>query len=105
MAGRFRIAGCMACFWRATAQGKPVRVGELDEEMVFESRKPATRSSWALRRGGSKRLRMTGCWCRRRRAIPGKMPFWHGDRAGGRWSLGGGSARWCGAARDAAQWR
>ncbi len=45
----------------AGERSKPVRVGELDEEMVFESR-PGRRLFLALRRGGSMRLRMTGCW-------------------------------------------
>ena len=31
-----------------------------------------------------------------RRAMPGKMPFWHGDHGGtSDWSLAGGLAPWC----------
>ena len=61
--------------------GKPVRIGELDEEMVFESRVGEVfllgASSW----------RITDISHDRVLAIPapgeaGKMPFWKGDRAG-----------------------
>jgi ATP-dependent helicase Lhr and Lhr-like helicase len=45
----------------AHSEGKAVRVGELDEEMVFESI-PARRSSWARPPGASWRSRTTACW-------------------------------------------
>ncbi|MFO0553795.1 MAG: DEAD/DEAH box helicase [Polyangiaceae bacterium] len=60
---------------------KPMRIGELDEEMVFESRVGEVfllgASSW----------RITEITHDRVLAIPapgepGKMPFWHGDRPG-----------------------
>ena len=50
------------------------RVGELDEEMVFETHGRATPSSLARPPGGSKRSRTTACSCRRRRASPARCP-------------------------------
>ena len=58
-----------------------LRVGELDEEMVFESR-VGRRFSSARRRGASRRSRTIASSSRRRPGEPGKMPFWHGDRPG-----------------------
>ena len=65
----------------AGEHAKPVRVGELDEEMVFES-KPGEvftlgASSWRIEEITQDRVLV--------RPAPGeagKMPFWHGDRAG-----------------------
>ncbi|MBK8938610.1 MAG: DEAD/DEAH box helicase [Polyangiaceae bacterium] len=64
-----------------TPDRRPVRIGELDEEMVFESRVGEVfllgASSW----------RITDITFDRVLAVPapgepGKMPFWRGDRAG-----------------------
>jgi ATP-dependent Lhr-like helicase len=57
------------------------RVGELDEEMVFES-KPGEvfllgASSWRIEDITHDRVLVTPA-----PGEPGKMPFWHGDRAG-----------------------
>jgi ATP-dependent Lhr-like helicase len=60
---------------------KPVRVGELDEEMVFESRPGDTfilgASTWRIDEITHDRVLVTPA-----PGDPGKMPFWHGDRAG-----------------------
>ncbi len=60
---------------------KPVRVGELDEEMVFESRTGDTfilgASTWRIDEITHDRVLVTPA-----PGDPGKMPFWHGDRAG-----------------------
>ena len=57
--------GLYGVFLAGRAQGKPVRVGELDEEMVFESRTGDTfvlgASTWRVRR-----LRMIAYWFRQR---------------------------------------
>jgi ATP-dependent helicase Lhr and Lhr-like helicase len=65
----------------AGTRAKPVRVGELDEEMVFESRTGDTfilgASAWRIDEITHDRVLVT--------AAPGeagKMPFWHGDQAG-----------------------
>jgi len=63
------------------AEGKPVRVGELDEEMVFESRTGDTfilgASTWRIDEITHDRVLVTPA-----PGQPGKMPFWHGDNAG-----------------------
>jgi ATP-dependent helicase Lhr and Lhr-like helicase len=60
---------------------KPVRVGELDEEMVFESKPGETfvlgASAWRIEEITHDRVLVTPA-----PGEPGKMPFWHGDRAG-----------------------
>jgi ATP-dependent Lhr-like helicase len=60
---------------------KPVRVGELDEEMVFESRTGDTfvlgASTWRIDEITHDRVLVSPA-----PGEPGKMPFWHGDRAG-----------------------
>ncbi len=60
---------------------KPVRVGELDEEMVFESRTGDTfvlgASTWRIDEITHDRVLVTPA-----PGQPGKMPFWHGDTAG-----------------------
>ncbi len=60
---------------------KPVRVGELDEEMVFESRTGDTfilgASTWRIEEITHDRVLVSPA-----PGDPGKMPFWHGDRAG-----------------------
>lgn len=57
------------------------RVGELDEEMVFESRPGEVfmlgASSWRIEEITHDRVTVTPA-----AGEPGKMPFWHGDRAG-----------------------
>jgi ATP-dependent Lhr-like helicase len=65
----------------AGARAKPVRVGELDEEMVFESRTGDTfilgASTWRIDEITHDRVLVTPA-----PGDPGKMPFWHGDQAG-----------------------
>jgi ATP-dependent Lhr-like helicase len=60
---------------------KPVRVGELDEEMVFESRVGETfvlgASTWRIDEITHDRVLVSPA-----PGEPGKMPFWHGDLAG-----------------------
>src|SRR3984957_4686014 len=60
---------------------KPVRVGELDEEMVFESRTGDTfilgASTWRIDEITHDRVLVSPA-----PGQPGKMPFWHGDYAG-----------------------
>jgi ATP-dependent Lhr-like helicase len=62
-------------------RAKPVRVGELDEEMVFESRTGDTfilgASTWRIEEITHDRVLVSPA-----PGDPGKMPFWHGDRAG-----------------------
>ncbi len=67
---------------RGSTKGKPSRrVGELDEEMVFELREGEVfllgASSWRAEEITRDRVLVTPA-----AGIPGKMPFWHGDRAG-----------------------
>ncbi len=63
------------------AEGKPVRVGELDEEMVFESRTGDVfvlgASTWRIDEITHDRVLVSPA-----PGQPGKMPFWHGDAAG-----------------------
>jgi len=60
---------------------KPVRVGELDEEMVFESRPGEVfllgASAWRIEQITQDRVMVSPA-----PGEAGKMPFWHGDRAG-----------------------
>jgi len=62
-------------------RSKPVRVGELDEEMVFESRTGDTfilgASTWRIDEITHDRVLVTPA-----PGEAGKMPFWHGDQAG-----------------------
>jgi ATP-dependent Lhr-like helicase len=73
--------GLYGVFLAGRAQGKPVRVGELDEEMVFESRTGDTfvlgASTWRVEEITHDRVLVTPA-----PGEPGKMPFWHGDQAG-----------------------
>ncbi len=67
---------------RGSSKGKPSRrVGELDEEMVFELREGEVfllgASSWRAEQITRDRVLVTPA-----AGVPGKMPFWHGDRAG-----------------------
>jgi len=65
----------------AGERAKPVRVGELDEEMVFESRTGETfilgASAWRIDEITHDRVLVTPA-----PGEAGKMPFWHGDQAG-----------------------
>jgi ATP-dependent Lhr-like helicase len=60
---------------------RPVRVGELDEEMVFESQVGDTftlgASTWRIEEITHDRVLVSPA-----PGEPGKMPFWHGDQAG-----------------------
>jgi len=60
---------------------KPVRVGELDEEMVFETEVGDTftlgASTWRVEDITHDRVLVSPA-----PGEPGKMPFWHGDQAG-----------------------
>jgi ATP-dependent Lhr-like helicase len=60
---------------------KPLRVGELDEEMVFEARTGETfvlgASTWRIDEITQDRVLVSPA-----PGEPGKMPFWHGDRPG-----------------------
>ena len=59
----------------------PRRVGELDEEMVFESREGEVfvlgASSWRIEEITQDKVMVSPA-----PGEPGKMPFWHGDRPG-----------------------
>jgi ATP-dependent Lhr-like helicase len=63
------------------SEKKPIRVGELDEEMVFESRTGDTfilgASTWRIDEISHDRVLVSPA-----PGEPGKMPFWHGDNAG-----------------------
>ncbi|MEO8725154.1 MAG: DEAD/DEAH box helicase, partial [Acidobacteriaceae bacterium] len=65
----------------AGAKKGGARVGELDEEMVFESRHGDTiilgASTWRIEEITHDRVVVSPA-----PGEPGKMPFWHGDRAG-----------------------
>ena len=65
----------------AGARAKPVRVGELDEEMVYESRAGEVftlgASSWRIEEILHDRVLVSPA-----PGEAGKMPFWHGDRPG-----------------------
>jgi ATP-dependent Lhr-like helicase len=60
---------------------RPTRVGELDEEMVFETQVGDTftlgASTWRAEEITHDRVLVSPA-----PGVPGKMPFWHGDRAG-----------------------
>jgi ATP-dependent helicase Lhr and Lhr-like helicase len=64
-----------------SGSSKPVRVGELDEEMVFEARAGETfvlgASTWRIDEITHDRVLVSPA-----PGEPGKMPFWHGDRPG-----------------------
>jgi ATP-dependent Lhr-like helicase len=79
--------GLYGVFLHGAPAGKSVRVGELDEEMVFESRPGEVfllgASSWRIEDITHDRVLVTPA-----PGVPGKMPFWHGDRAGRALELG-----------------
>jgi ATP-dependent Lhr-like helicase len=60
---------------------RPVRVGELDEEMVFETQTGETftlgASTWRIEEITHDKVLVSPA-----PGEPGKMPFWHGDQAG-----------------------
>ena len=64
------------------------RVGELDEEMVYESRPGETFLLGASAPGGSRTSRFERVVVTPAPGEPGKMPFWHGDRPGRPLELG-----------------
>ena len=65
----------------AGQHAKPIRVGELDEEMVFEQRTGDTfilgASTWRVEEITHDRVLVSPA-----PGDAGKMPFWHGDQAG-----------------------
>jgi ATP-dependent Lhr-like helicase len=73
--------GLYGVFTAGTEGGAPRRVGELDEEMVFELREGEVfllgASSWRTERITPDRVLVSPA-----AGEPGKMPFWHGDRPG-----------------------
>ena len=79
--------GLYGVFLATAPGGKSVRVGELDEEMVFESRAGDVfmlgASSWRIEDITVDRVLVTPV-----PGEPGKMPFWHGDRPGRPLELG-----------------
>ncbi len=79
-AGTIPDRGLYGVFF-ATAEGKQRRVGELDEEMVFESREGDVfvlgASSWRIEEITQDKVMVSPA-----PGEPGKMPFWHGDRPG-----------------------
>ena len=79
-AGTIPDRGLYGVFY-ATADGEQRRVGELDEEMVFESRHGDVfvlgASSWRIEEITQDKVMVSPA-----PGEPGKMPFWHGDRPG-----------------------
>jgi ATP-dependent Lhr-like helicase len=79
--------GLFGVFLATAPGGKSVRVGELDEEMVFESRAGDVfllgASSWRIEDITVDRVLVTPA-----PGEPGKMPFWRGDRPGRPLELG-----------------
>lgn len=80
-AGTIPDRGLYGVFLAGGEEGKPRRVGELDEEMVFESRVGEVfvlgASSWRIEQITHDRVLVSPA-----PGQPGKMPFWHGDQAG-----------------------
>ena len=80
-AGTIPDRGLYGVFLAGQEEGKSARVGELDEEMVFESRQGDVfllgASSWRIEEITHDRVVVSPA-----PGEPGKMPFWHGDRAG-----------------------
>ena len=73
--------GLYGVFLAGDDEGRSRRVGELDEEMVFESRVGEVfllgASSWRVEDITHDRVLVTPA-----PGEPGKMPFWHGDKPG-----------------------
>jgi ATP-dependent Lhr-like helicase len=80
-AGTIPDRGLYGVFLAGEEGGKSRRVGELDEEMVFESRPGEVfllgASSWRIDEITHDRVLVSPA-----PGEPGKMPFWHGDRPG-----------------------
>ena len=78
-AGTIPDRGLFGVFLAGATRG--ARVGELDEEMVFESRTGDTiilgASTWRIEEISHDRVLVSPA-----PGEPGKMPFWHGDTAG-----------------------
>jgi ATP-dependent Lhr-like helicase len=78
-AGTIPDRGLFGVFLAGATKG--ARVGELDEEMVFESRTGDTvilgATTWRIEEINHDRVLVSPA-----PGEPGKMPFWHGDRAG-----------------------
>ncbi len=76
------------------------RVGELDEEMVYESRVGETfllgATTWRIEEITRDRVIVTPA-----PGVPGKMPFWHGDSVGRPFELGQAIGAFC---RDVGGW-
>lgn len=85
-AGTIPDRGLYGVFLAGTEE-RPVRVGELDEEMVFECRPGEVfvlgASSWRIEDITHDRVLVTPA-----PGEPGRMPFWHGDRPGRSVELG-----------------
>ncbi|HEU4580920.1 MAG TPA: helicase-related protein, partial [Polyangiaceae bacterium] len=79
--------GLFGVFLATAPEGKSIRVGELDEEMVFESRAGDVfllgASSWRIEDITVDRVLVTPA-----PGEPGRMPFWRGDRPGRPLELG-----------------
>jgi ATP-dependent Lhr-like helicase len=79
--------GLFGVFLASAPEGKSIRVGELDEEMVFESRAGDVfllgASSWRIEDITVDRVLVTPA-----PGEPGRMPFWRGDRPGRPLELG-----------------
>ena len=73
--------------WFAGEGGRLHRVGELDEEMIYESRPGEVvllgASSWRIEAISNERVLVSPA-----PGEPGKMPFWRGDRPGRPFELG-----------------
>lgn len=86
-AGTIPDRGMYGVFLSGGDERAPKRVGELDEEMVFESREGEVfllgASSWRIDSITHDRVLVSPA-----PGQPGKMPFWHGDRAGRPLALG-----------------
>lgn len=88
-AGVIPDRGLYGVFLADGDEKKSKRVGELDEEMVFEAREGEVfvlgASSWRIQEITHDRVLVTPA-----PGEPGKMPFWHGDRLGRSAELGRG---------------
>ncbi len=79
--------GLYGVYLLGSSETKPLRVGELDEEMVFESRPGEVfllgASSWRIEEITHDRVLVSPA-----PGEPGKMPFWRGDKPGRPVALG-----------------
>jgi ATP-dependent Lhr-like helicase len=86
-AGTIPDRGLYGVFLPGEGGGTGTRVGELDEEMVYESRPGETfvlgASTWRIEEITRDRVIVSPA-----PGEPGKMPFWHGDRPGRPMELG-----------------